>query len=319
MSVRTLLRVALGIGLLGFVLSRTDLGEARRSLSRAHGEWLAVAVLAQIGSKLCWAWRWSALLRAARHVRATMELFGLVLVGLFFGSFLPGSVSGDFARGWALAARGVPRAVAAASVLADRIVGMAALAVAAAAGAAMGIGGGPGRSPWLPAGAALAVFGTALALAARPTLLAGIADRLPAALSRRARRVADSFALMAGHTGMVCVSLAASLGLVALSALFHWSLGRAIGVRVPFAAWLVIVPAVMLLSAIPLTPNGMGIREAGFVGFLSAQGVAPTQAALFAVLALLIPLPFAIAGGILFSAGERRSVRAVARQEREAS
>jgi uncharacterized membrane protein YbhN (UPF0104 family) len=61
----------------------------------------------------------------------------------------------------------------------------------------------------------------------------------------------------------------------------------------------------MLLSTIPLTPNGMGIREAGFVGFLSAQGVGPSQAALFAVMAFLVPLPFAIAGGLVFAAGER--------------
>jgi uncharacterized membrane protein YbhN (UPF0104 family) len=65
----------------------------------------------------------------------------------------------------------------------------------------------------------------------------------------------------------------------------------------------------MLLSAVPLTPNGMGIREAGFVGFLSAQGVPASQAALFAVLAWVVPLPFSLAGGLLFAGGEGRAAR----------
>ena len=74
-----------------------------------------------------------------------------------------------------------------------------------------------------------------------------------------------------------------------------------------------IVPAVMLLSAIPLTPNGMGIREAGFVGFLATQGVPASDAALFAVLALVVPLLFAIAGGVVFAMGRRRAAAADAR------
>lgn len=319
MSGRNWWRVALGVGLVAVVLSRTDLAEARRSLAGARIEWLLVAVLAQIAAKLCWAVRWSELLRAAGHLRPLGELLSLVLVGLFFGTFLPGSVSGDVARGYELSARGVPRATAAASLVADRIVGLAALAVAAGAGASLGIAGTIGGSPWVPAVAALAVFGAAAAFAARPALADRMAGGLPGRFGRRARRVAASFALMAGHGARVIASLAASVALVAFSALFHWSLARAIDLKVPFAAWLVIVPAVMLLSAIPLTPNGLGIREAGFVGFLAAQGVPAGSAAIFAVLALLIPLPFALAGGILFARGGRGTVRQVAAAGRDAT
>lgn len=306
MSGRTLLRLGLGIGLLGVVLARADLGDVRRSLQRAHLGWIGTAILAQVVAKALWAFRWSVLLRAAGYARRTGELFGLILVGLFFGSFLPSSVGGDVARGWALASRGVPRAAAAASVLADRLVGVIALAVAAAAGAVMAAVSGAERSAWLSAAASAVVLAGAVGLALRPGLLGRVAGRLPASIAQRAGRVADAFTLVAGRGGLVLLALILSIGLVAFSVVYHWSLARAIDVHVPFAAWLVIVPAVMLLSTVPLTPNGMGIREAGFVGFLSAQGVPASQAALFAVLALVLPLPFSIAGGLLFAAGDRR-------------
>jgi hypothetical protein len=308
MTLRTLLRVGLGFGLLAVVLARADLGDARRSLLRAHVPWLIVALLAQVGAKTLWAYRWSALLRAAGYVRRTLELLGIVLVGLFFGSFLPSSVGGDVARGIALAARGVPKAVAAASVLADRIVGVVSLAVAAACGGLLASRAETGRVTWLAEAAAAAVFGGAALLAMRPTLLRHVAQRLPKSISFRATRVVDSFALVARKRGLLLVALVLSVGLVALSSVFCWSLARAIDIDVSFAAWLVIVPAVMLLSAIPLTPNGMGIREAGFVGFLATHGVPSSQGALFAVLALILPLPFSVAGGVIFAAGDGRAV-----------
>jgi uncharacterized membrane protein YbhN (UPF0104 family) len=298
----TVLRAALGLGLLGLVVAQADVGDARRSLTRANGSWIAWALVAQLVAKACWAFRWSAILRAAGHARRVVDLFGVVLVGLFFGSFLPSSVGGDVARGWALASRGVPLATAAASVVAERLIGVIALAVAATAGAVLGRAG---ASPWLSAGVALAVGLSAWSLASRPTIAAGVLPRLPAALRGRARRMLDALSLVAGRRDLLLVALGWSVLLMAASALFHWSLGRAIALRVPFAAWLVIVPAVMLISTIPLTPNGLGFREAGFVGFLAAQGVPASEAAVFAVLALLVPLPLTLAGGVMFAAGER--------------
>jgi uncharacterized protein (TIRG00374 family) len=141
----TLLRAALGLALLGFVIAQADVAQARTSLARADWRWIAVAVAAQVLAKACWTLRWSSILRAAGHSLQAMDLFGVVLVGLFFGSFLPSSVGGDVARGWALRARGVPLATAAASVVAERLIGVIALAIAAAAGAVLG---SAGASPW---------------------------------------------------------------------------------------------------------------------------------------------------------------------------
>ena len=96
-----------------------------------------------------------------------------------------------------------------------------------------------------------------------------------------------------------------SLALAVCSALYHWSVGRAVGIEVPLAAWFVIVPTVMLFAALPITLNGLGVRELGFVGLLGAQGIESSTATVFALLAFVGTLGFAFAGGILFLTGRR--------------
>jgi uncharacterized membrane protein YbhN (UPF0104 family) len=103
-------------------------------------------------------------------------------------------------------------------------------------------------------------------------------------------------------------ALGYSLGLSACSALFHWSVGRAVGLPVPLLAFLVIVPTVMLVASIPITLNGLGLREVGFVTVLAQLGAPTSTAAVFAFLAFVLPLVFAVAGGILFVAGGRPRV-----------
>ena len=73
----------------------------------------------------------------------------------------------------------------------------------------------------------------------------------------------------------------------------------------PLLAFLVIVPTVMLFAAMPITLNGLGVRELGFVGLLGAQGIPEDRATLFALLAFVGTLGFAVAGGMVFLLGDR--------------
>ena len=87
--------------------------------------WLAMVVNAT---------KWQVLLRA----RIIVVLFGAILnytfVGFFFNNFLPASVGGDVMRGYGLACYTDRNADAAASVVLDRLIGLAAyMSVAAVA------------------------------------------------------------------------------------------------------------------------------------------------------------------------------------------
>ena len=304
----TVLRLAVGILALGLLLWRVDVSEAREALRGAHVPWLGAALLAQLGSKTCWILRWDALLTPSGNRRPFLELLRYVLIGLFFNNFLPTSVGGDVVRGVELSRSGVPRPVAGASVVGDRVVGLLALALMAAVGGALGVLWWPGQGPWATAG--LFAVGVALLIAgiSRPEFLGRLASSRMLAAGRIARKVGrllESVTSLAGRGGTLLRALAYSTGLSAFSALYHWTIGRALDIQVPLAAYFVIIPAVMLFAALPITLNGLGLRELGFVGFLGTQGVPTATAAVFAFLAFFGTLGFAIAGGLLFLTGDR--------------
>lgn len=306
--VGTTIRLAIGLALLAFLVRRIDLGQAVETLTEAHPIWLLTAVLAQFAAKTFWVLRWRALLRAVDHPQPAAELFRLILVGLFFNNFLPSSVGGDVVRVLGLARCGVSRAVAAATVLGDRVVGILALAILASVGGILGPRFWPGEGPW-GAGAVFAGVTILLVLAfGNPAVLGRLARLrgLPKTIARRAQRLLDSLALLAGRTRGVAAAVTLSLGLAACSAVFHWSVARSVDIQVPLMAYFVIIPTVMLFAALPITLNGLGIRELGLVGFLGAQGVPESNATVFALLAFALPLVFAAAGGLLFLVGGRR-------------
>lgn len=299
------LRLLLGLAALVWLFAQVDLEESWAALRRASPVWLGVAMLAQIGSKAAWLGRWRILLTVIHSRRGWGELTRLMLLGLFFNNFLPSSVGGDFARGMGLSRAGVPKAQAATSVLADRMVGTFALALTAVAAGLLGHLLLPGRGPWIPS-AIVASFGVVLLWGVfHPRVLDFFLDRVQLSgegtLRHRVRRVLEAAGVLARHGHALRSALFLSLGLCAFSTIYHWSIGRALGLEVPFVVYGVLVPAVMLLSSLPFTLNGLGIREVSFVSFLAAQGVPRPEAVAFAVLAFAGTLTFALAGGILFS------------------
>ena len=61
----------------------------------------------------------------------------------------------------------------------------------------------------------------------------------------------------------------------------------------------VIVPVSVLVAMIPISINGLGLREGALVGLLALCEVPVDQGAIFALLALAVSLVFAVAGGLL--------------------
>jgi hypothetical protein len=303
------LRLAVGMAALALLLWKLDLNRAWATLKAADRGWLLAAFGAQWCSKLCWCLRWRALLVTAGYAPKPLQLLRFILMGLFFNNFLPTTVGGDVARGIALSRTKVPKAVAAASVIADRILGLLALGLLAVIGGILGALLFPDGGPWLASiGLAAALLALVMALT-RPELLErlrGLLARRGQKLAERLSRVIDGVSFLASRTQALGAALFFSLGLAAFAAVFHWAIARSIGIEVPLIAYFVIVPAVMLAASLPITLNGLGLRELGFVAFLGAQGVPAATAAVFALLAFLGPLVFAILGGILFVSGESR-------------
>jgi hypothetical protein len=77
-------------------------------------------------------------------------------------------------------------------------------------------------------------------------------------------------------------------------------LGRGLDLTIPPIALLVIVPMVFCISALPITPNGLGVRENLFVLMLAVVNVPKTGALSVSLLASAQGLFWSLVGGLVY-------------------
>jgi len=99
----------------------------------------------------------------------------------------------------------------------------------------------------------------------------------------------------------VARTLGVSMVLNAMCVLQFLVLGFGLGLHTPTVALFVIVPAVICISALPITPSGLGVRESLFVYMLAAPlNVDPTKALSLSLLAYSGSLFWSLAGGVVY-------------------
>jgi uncharacterized membrane protein YbhN (UPF0104 family) len=279
--VKKYLRIAGSLVLLAVLAWRIDWGQLGAALARLDlRAWLAAVALyvfAQGVSALRWQW----LARALGLAGTWGQFLTWYFVGMFFNLVLPTSVGGDVVRAWYLSrqtghaphpAVRDPHWAALLSVVGERANGLAVLILIGCAAVAFT----PRPLPaWISASVGLAgaacVAGLGV-LALLPRL------RGPLAAFPRFRHLVDGALvyldrpyLLAGVTALSLVIQLASVALVGL-------VGLALGLPVPWSYYAVLVPLVNLLTLLPVSVNGMGLREAGMVVLLAPLGVAPAEA-----------------------------------------
>lgn len=284
------LKVAFTAGSLVWVVRHVELGPAMEKLLAVDLTRFAVASLLMALTLLLAAWRWRVLLQAQSHPVSLARAADWVLVAHFFNQLLPGSVGGDAIRITDSAGLTRSAAVAALVVAFDRLLGLMALATVGCAGLAL----------MASRGEALVAAGGALGLVGLSVTALMVADALQGRLDRARprwgldalRRVVGALQLFRRTPAAVAQALAGALATQSVLVAFYVAIAASIGVHLSLAQALGMVPAVMLLQALPISISGLGVREAAFaVGFTRAglpadQGVAVSMMGFVATLLL---------------------------------
>jgi glycosyltransferase 2 family protein len=303
------IRALVSAGLLALVLSQIDFGKVGGKLSTGRWDIFAAAVACVFVSFLVAGVRWQVFLTAAgveRHVRETVRAY---LIGAFTNNFLPSQFGGDATRAWIIGGPGT-RIRAAATVLVDRFTALVCLVFAAWLAFLVNPGPVPAS---LVAALGVASAGLVVGVILAWVLLSG-AVRTGRRIGAVARETLVAAVACLGRIGVVARGLALGLMFQGLVLLAVWLCARAISLGAPFSVLAVSVPTVLILSALPLSIGGFGVREGSFVLLLGRAGISSSDAA---VLSLLTAAAFALASlpgafGLL-----RPSARPAQPQDRE--
>jgi uncharacterized membrane protein YbhN (UPF0104 family) len=88
-----------------------------------------------------------------------------------------------------------------------------------------------------------------------------------------------------------------------LNVLTVMALGHALGLDLPAAAYCVAVPLVSLMTALPISLNGVGVREGGLVWVLAPYGVSEAQGIALGLLWFSVTVATGLIGGLVYLLG----------------
>jgi uncharacterized protein (TIRG00374 family) len=281
------------------VLDSVHLGAVADLMSRAAPLALGAAGVVVIAQFAVLVWRLQLVTDILGGKAVGFGPLALLLGHSFLiGQVLPSSVGGDVAR-TVLLSRLTGAAAAARSVICDRLLGLAALALLVVPTLPLIAEMIGSVTPFLTL--TICALGTMTAVAL--VLTHSLTHGLPW-LGRHLATVADDLriTLCSGKTGLLAMAL--SIGSSLLAVLLIYIIGSAIGADLRVLDCLVLVPPVLLVSALPISLGGWGVREGAMVAAFSLVHADPAAVAATSVMfGLTTPLVGGIAAVIALLPG----------------
>ncbi len=288
-----IVRAALGFGLIGLLLWRYGGRGLFDALSRERPAYFVAASALYVAGQVLSSYRWMLLARLLELGGRFAEYLSFYFIGVFTNLFVPGLVGGDAARAAYLARRFENLGKAAASVIADRSLGLVMVTWFAAVCTLAW-----GRDLFPPAlSTPIILFGAATMLGylALP-LGAAVAARMPARIARIAEVVAPYLASRLALMPALILSLILQFSLVVCQFL----LARGLGIQAPFSVFILCVPAGNFFASIPVTINGLGLRESAYVYLFGLAGVAQLDAIAMGILWFGVTVVCGAVGALAF-------------------
>jgi glycosyltransferase 2 family protein len=273
------IKILISAALLYFSLRKIDLSElASRIVNVGSLGWIALAIAATFLQIFVGVLRWRVISAECGAPLEARQAMRFNLIGAFFNQTLPSSIGGDAVRLWLVARGGAGWRAATYSIFVDRAIGLIALAIIIVA-----------SLPWSyqlitdPHGRSALLLVDFAALAGGVGFL--VLGVLPWPWLKRwwGTHHVHACAVIANR---VIFSWDRGPKIAVLSALVHvlavviaWCVVQSIVAPVLFSQVFLLVPPVMLITLLPISIAGWGVREAtmglafGYAGLMANEGV----------------------------------------------
>ncbi|MBU4198698.1 MAG: flippase-like domain-containing protein [Verrucomicrobia bacterium] len=318
--IKPVIKIVISLLLLGYTMYLVDWRSGLDLVPRANIGLMLLAVFLLTLERVVSVFKWLLLLRAKGSDVSFWRLFIINYVGGFWGLILPSSVSADIVRGYYLAKTTAGLALTVTSMLVDRVIAGLALVTLAAV------------SVWLAGDRfgfvhhrAVVVLGVAACVLAvfllfRPSSLRWInqqivqrithwiAMRYEWNLNRHIHAWVQSCLEYRRYPGLLVLSFLSSILVQIIRVLIFYTVALGFNVHAPLLYYLMFIPLIMVLIMLPVSFNGIGIREGSFVAFFAMVGVSSADAFVVSfTVSLLTTLTTAVGGLIyLFDKGSSR-------------
>ena len=288
-SIKFLLRVVATVFILALIMRSINAAQVWQVLKKTRLDCLAAALLLQFGSTAVSAYRWQMIMQNLHFGQNFAFYWRSYFKGMFFNQGLPTSIGGDAVRMLDIASRGFRKRDALYGVMVDRIIGLGALMSLTLLAYLLN----PDILPkqvhrpilLIISIGALGFFSiffikyiTWFNRYPKLAIIIIIAERLHQALSSQR-----------------LLLVVASLLIPILALLGFFATGWALGLRASLITYFAIVPPALVLTVIPISVAGWGVREGALVGLFSLIGADKTavlmMSLLYGLTLIIVSLP----------------------------
>lgn len=299
-----LLKAAFSVLLLALLISRLNLSEIAGALGRVVPALLLSGVLVFVAASLLSVVKWQLILKAQGMRVGYLYLVSLFYIGFFFNNFLPTNFGGDVIKVFKLS-RVTSRPVeAASSTFLDRASSTFALLLIAIAPAIIEL-----RLLGIGTTAAILILFFISLVAIFLVANASIARRLgrlpllnldPFGMRRHVRNFYFSLHEFRQRKGPLAAVLAISLVYQATQIFAIYLLALSLEIHLSILYFFILIPVIQTVSMIPLSLNGLGVREGAWVLLFGQVGVPLPEAFSMSILSLLVMTATSLFGGVLY-------------------
>jgi glycosyltransferase 2 family protein len=287
--------------LLWYLIEKIDFQSVILQLRSMQPLWAAAAVITLLVQLLLVGIRWYFVGQLVGAKLSLPQALRLVLIGQFFNQLLPSSIGGDAVRTWMATRDGISLGRAAASIICDRAVGLVVVVYVASLSLLML------PVAWQPGIFAAGKFVLYLAAIVAVGLLVLLLLGAKIAKLMMDFRLTRPFGVLIRDMRIVLFTSFKSLQIIGLSTvvqvlmvLVAYFFAKGINADLGFAYGLVLIPMIMLVSMMPVSFAGWGLRESamviglGFIGITAVDALAISVS--FGIAQIVIGLP----GGVFW-------------------
>jgi glycosyltransferase 2 family protein len=276
-----------------------------------HGM-LLVSLVVGVGGIVLSSYQWRSLLHGERIHYDLADLINLYVVGIAFSHFLPTGMGGDAIKALQVGRESGNSAGSTSAVLLCRITGFFGMLLVALP--VLVIWHSRFSGSFLLTFALLSLLvggmiaGTILSVTLLPKLVAGKWAKSQLARHRFLKRIAFASVTRVGDALVAAGKRPRSMGMALFYGILFWivavlncyAYAVALGIDVPLYFYFVVVPMISLISFLPISINGYGLRESTYVYSFAMVHVHPATALLLALLLDTQALLFGITGGGIY-------------------
>jgi hypothetical protein len=307
-KVRGFLQILLSLVLLIWLIGRAGLDEVLDTLSGMDWAWYLPAFLLFLLNIILRAYRWYTLLHSLNERPSFRHLTYLYFVGFFANNFIPSGFGGDFVKIVSLRRTFGRGAEALSSVVMDRVTGLLGSAIIALVAL---IWNSLGHVTAVDLPLALWIIITLLSIGipvlfllfrwGRPLNI--LVSRFPKIQQLPKYDKLEQLIETINRYPMpvlqqtLLISLPFTLSLV----LVQYFIARALSVDLPLAVFALFVPIISILNLLPLSFNGLGVREGVYQFLFVPIGVTTASAIAMSLAFYFLRFGAGIIGGLMYA------------------